>query len=79
VIQSDDYCYLVESKFGITMTQLQAWNPALLADCPNLALGEAYCVNGASTSATATATATAAHKKRDSRSSPTEMPYTVAR
>ncbi|QIW94574.1 hypothetical protein AMS68_000092 [Peltaster fructicola] len=45
-IQSGDYCGKVESMFGITMVQLSYWNPSLNADCGNLALGEAYCVNG---------------------------------
>ncbi|MCJ1435514.1 hypothetical protein MMC27_004888 [Xylographa pallens] len=46
-IQSGDYCGKVEDMFGISMGQLQYWNPSLLADCSSLALGEAYCVNGA--------------------------------
>ena len=33
--------------YAISMAQLQYWNPQLLSDCSNLALGEAYCVNGA--------------------------------
>jgi hypothetical protein len=33
--------------FSITMGQLQFWNPDLKADCSNLLLGVAYCVNGA--------------------------------
>ena len=28
------------------MEQLVGWNPALKADCSNLTLGQAYCVNG---------------------------------
>ncbi|KAJ6045686.1 carbohydrate-binding module family 50 protein [Penicillium canescens] len=68
VIQSGDYCSLIESEFDITMAQLQLWNPALLSNCSNLALGEAYCVNGAeqaspSIPATVSVTATAAAKE----------------
>ena len=33
--------------FGISMGQLQYWNPSLSSDCSNLALGEAYCAHGA--------------------------------
>jgi len=69
VIQTGDYCSLIESNFDITMDQLQLWNPSLLSDCSNLALGEAYCVNGAdqtstSTPATVSATATAVAKRQ---------------
>lgn len=46
MIQSGDFCARVQDQFGITFAQLQAWNPSLLSDCSNLALGEAYCVNG---------------------------------
>lgn len=45
-IQSGDYCGKVGDLFDISMVQLQYWNPSLLADCSNLALGEAYCVHG---------------------------------
>ena len=45
-IVSGDYCGKVEDLFSITFGQLQYWNPSLLSDCSNLALGEAYCVNG---------------------------------
>ena len=46
-VQSGDFCGKIEDMFAITMGQLQTWNPSLLSDCSNLALGEAYCVNGA--------------------------------
>ena len=45
-IVSGDYCGLLENEFGITMLQLQVWNPSLLPDCSNLLLDEAYCVSG---------------------------------
>jgi LysM repeat protein len=44
VVVSGDFCALIEEDFGITMTQLQAWNPQLVSDCSNLLLGDAYCV-----------------------------------
>ncbi len=46
VVQSGDYCWLIENKYDITMGQLQLWNPNLAADCSNFALGDAYCVHG---------------------------------
>ena len=65
-VVSGDYCSLIESEYGITMAQLVAWNTDLKDDCSNLLLGEAYCVQGDSTSngakvaaAVATPTATA--------------------
>lgn len=58
VIQSGDTCAQVQSKFGISFNQFQGWNPSLSADCLNLQLGVAYCVNGAaSIAARATAAA----------------------
>jgi LysM repeat protein len=46
VVQSGDYCAKIESVYGITMAQLQQWNPDLKDDCSNLQLGDAYCVHG---------------------------------
>ncbi|KAJ7228438.1 LysM domain protein [Mycena pura] len=43
-VVSGDFCGLIEDDFGITMAQLQAWNPQLASDCTNLLLGDAYCV-----------------------------------
>ncbi|KAI1166824.1 hypothetical protein F5B18DRAFT_676807 [Nemania serpens] len=47
VVQSGDYCRLIETNYDITMAQLQFWNPSLAADCSNLFLGEAFCIHGA--------------------------------
>lgn len=46
VVIDGDYCALIESEYDITMDQLQLWNPDLWANCSNLDLGEAYCVDG---------------------------------
>jgi hypothetical protein len=67
VIQSGDFCGKIENQFGISFTQLQFWNPSLLADCSNLLLGEAYCVNGVTqpaSNAAATTGTVAAKAKR---------------
>ncbi|GFF48500.1 autolysin [Aspergillus lentulus] len=45
VVQSGDYCAKIESVYGITMAQLQQWNPDLKDDCSNLQLNDAYCVH----------------------------------
>ena len=45
-IVSGEYCGKLEDLFSITFGQLQYWNLSLLSDCSNLALNEAYCVNG---------------------------------
>lgn len=50
-IVSGDYCGKIEAAYGITMAQLQLWNPSLLSDCSNLILGDAYCVDGATAAA----------------------------
>ncbi|KAJ5295310.1 LysM domain protein, partial [Penicillium antarcticum] len=46
VVKSGDYCALIEAVYGITMAQLQLWNPELLDNCSNLVLDDAYCING---------------------------------
>ncbi|KAH9478590.1 LysM domain-containing protein [Psilocybe cubensis] len=55
-IVSGDTCSVLEASFGITMAQLQTWNPQLNNDCTNLLLGEAYCVNGAAPGSSITST-----------------------
>ncbi|KAH8432787.1 LysM peptidoglycan-binding domain-containing protein [Aspergillus melleus] len=65
VVLQGDYCAKLQSQFGITMAQLQQWNPELNRSCTNLLTGYAYCVHGegsaiadqpAAVAATATAT-----------------------
>ncbi|KAI9036896.1 uncharacterized protein KD926_001211 [Aspergillus affinis] len=65
VVQQSDYCAKLQAQFGITMAQLQQWNPELNRNCTNLLTGYAYCVHGegnarvdqpAAVAATATAT-----------------------
>lgn len=46
IVVANDYCSLLESTYGITFAQLQAWNTGLDDACDNLELGEAYCVSG---------------------------------
>ncbi|TVY47411.1 LysM domain-containing protein [Lachnellula occidentalis] len=43
-VVANDYCELVEQKFGITAAELQQWNAQLMDDCSNLWLGYQYCV-----------------------------------
>ncbi|KAH8820661.1 hypothetical protein F5884DRAFT_827017 [Xylogone sp. PMI_703] len=62
VVVSGDTCFALQNTLGVTMANLILWNPDLAADCSNLLLGKAYCVDGsipASATATATATGTA--------------------
>ena len=64
LVVSGDNCALLQDTLGVTMVQLMAWNPELKADCSNLVLGEAYCVQGpAVPSTTATGKATKTTKK----------------
>lgn len=49
-VQNGDGCSTVESTFGITFTQLYAWNPAIGSNCNFLVVGDAICVLGPSTS-----------------------------
>ncbi|KAG6356475.1 hypothetical protein INS49_015863 [Diaporthe citri] len=74
VIQSGDTCAQVQNKFGIPFKQFQSWNPSLAADCLNLQLGAAYCVNGAASIA---ARATAAALGSDGEWSPYSPPSVI--
>ncbi|KAH9480415.1 LysM domain-containing protein [Psilocybe cubensis] len=47
-VVSGDTCSAIESRFGITMTQLTAWNPEINSQCTNIQLGLAYCVASSS-------------------------------
>ncbi|THC96565.1 hypothetical protein EYZ11_003957 [Aspergillus tanneri] len=46
IVQQGDYCARIQSKYGVTMAQLQYWNPELNNECTNLLTGYAYCVRG---------------------------------
>lgn len=46
IVQVGDTCDKVDTAYDITLSELQFWNSALKADCSNLVLGEAYCVDG---------------------------------
>lgn len=57
VVQSGDNCVLIEQEYGITLAQLQAWNPSVNGNCTNLLASDAYCVKGpASSTGSATVT-----------------------
>ena len=45
IVQSGDSCAVIVSKFGITLTQFYAWNPAVGTTCASLDLGDYVCVN----------------------------------
>ncbi|CCM00582.1 uncharacterized protein FIBRA_02618 [Fibroporia radiculosa] len=57
-VVSGDYCSLIDSKFGITITQFLAWNTGVDANCDNLLLGYQYCVAGPPVSTTSTPAST---------------------
>lgn len=42
-VVSEDYCYLLWNRFGITEAQLRQWNPSLDAAC-DLSIGQVLCV-----------------------------------
>ncbi|KAL4734491.1 hypothetical protein BDV11DRAFT_212743 [Aspergillus similis] len=56
-IDSDDTCAEIESYFGITITDLKAWNPSLQRDYCVLIEGWSYCVEGPDVTSTPSATA----------------------
>ncbi|KAI1767737.1 carbohydrate-binding module family 50 protein [Hypoxylon sp. FL1150] len=43
-VADGDNCYAVSEKFGISIADLENWNPSLSSDCTNLQLGYNYCV-----------------------------------
>ncbi|KEQ98602.1 carbohydrate-binding module family 50 protein [Aureobasidium subglaciale EXF-2481] len=62
VVESGDGCQSIADASQITVTQLEAWNPAIGSDCKNLQPGYALCVGTKSsaitTSSKSSATAT---------------------
>ena len=56
-VVSGDYCYLIETNFGITSAQLYAWNPTLDANC-DLAIGQVLCVSESPTSTSSSVSTT---------------------
>ncbi|KAH8846828.1 hypothetical protein MCOR27_003592 [Pyricularia oryzae] len=44
-LESGDNCYEVAAKYGITMTQLYAWNTVVNDTCSNLLAGYYMCVH----------------------------------
>ncbi|KAL4981676.1 LysM domain protein [Aspergillus falconensis] len=55
-ISSDDTCAELESYFGITITDLKAWNPSLKRSYCVLIEGWSYCVDGPDVTSTPSAT-----------------------
>ncbi|KAJ6518856.1 hypothetical protein C8R45DRAFT_809437 [Mycena sanguinolenta] len=45
-VVSGDSCGAIESKFGISFAQFQAWNPEVNSACSNILVGFEYCVAG---------------------------------
>lgn len=45
--KTGDNCYKLAAKFGIKLAQLYALNPAIDAQCHNLQITQAYCVDPA--------------------------------
>lgn len=43
-VVAGDYCDKIDARFGISLAQLQAWNPGLDSVCSNLWKGYQYCV-----------------------------------
>lgn len=63
VVMPNDNCFLIETIYDISFSEFKVWNPALLSDCSNLVLGDAYCVLGdTSTPVTTTSTSSTASK-----------------
>ncbi|RDX41745.1 hypothetical protein OH76DRAFT_1411835 [Lentinus brumalis] len=51
-VKSGDTCTAIESLFTISLSDFRTWNPEVNAQCTNIVLGLAYCVNGPPPSST---------------------------
>jgi chitinase len=54
-VVNGDYCYAIETKFGITEAQLYAFNPTLDSNC-DLSIGQVLCVSESAPSTTSSTT-----------------------
>ncbi|OZJ03225.1 hypothetical protein BZG36_03446 [Bifiguratus adelaidae] len=57
-VASGDYCDKIDTQFGITFTQLRAWNPSVNAACDNLYVGQKLCVAESTSNTPTTTTST---------------------
>ncbi|PCH03070.1 Peptidoglycan-binding Lysin subgroup [Penicillium occitanis (nom. inval.)] len=55
LVVSEDTCYSIETKYGITADEFSQWNPYIGSDCMNLWLGFYICVQGPTSSTTSSA------------------------
>ncbi|KAJ7244643.1 hypothetical protein B0H12DRAFT_981985, partial [Mycena haematopus] len=55
-VVSGDTCSTIESKTGISDTQLHSLNPSINSGCTNLSIGETLCVSGSSSQCSQTYT-----------------------
>ncbi|KAI0714387.1 hypothetical protein C8T65DRAFT_644159 [Cerioporus squamosus] len=51
-VKSGDTCTAIEESFSISLSDFRTWNPEVNAQCTNIVLGLAYCVNGPPPSST---------------------------
>ncbi|CAK7205721.1 Chitinase 2 [Sporothrix eucalyptigena] len=71
-VESGNTCYIIDTKFGITFDQLQAWNPgAVNADCTNLNIGQVLCVSVSQPDSSSSASSTSTVNKSTTSSSVT--------
>lgn len=81
-VVTGDSCYVIDTKYGLTFSQLQALNPgAINSDCTNLDIGQVICVAGLnSTTSSASVPSSTTHSTSTSASptsDPCENHYTV--
>jgi hypothetical protein len=73
-IAANDNCGTVSTKYGITSAQFLALNPELNAQCTNLGLGQAYCVQSPPSTTTTTSTTSTSSTSTSATSTPTGPP-----
>ncbi|KAI0806567.1 carbohydrate-binding module family 50 protein [Xylaria sp. FL0064] len=73
-VQSGDTCSIIAAKYGITLAQFYAWNPAVGSSCLSLSLNDYVCVGTLNATGTMTTTATATTTTKPGNGISTPMP-----
>ncbi|KAI1281721.1 carbohydrate-binding module family 50 protein [Xylaria sp. FL0933] len=73
-VQSGDTCSIIAAKYGITLAQFYAWNPAVGSSCLSLGLNDYVCVGTLNATGTITMTATTTTTTKPGNGISTPMP-----
>ncbi|KAI1354385.1 carbohydrate-binding module family 50 protein [Xylaria sp. FL0043] len=73
-VQSGDTCSIIAAKYGISLAQFYAWNPAVGSSCLSLGLNDYVCVGTLNATGTITTTATITTSTKPGNGISTPMP-----